>query len=43
MAFTDIGERKNLADAQSDVARRLAAALEAWDKELVAPVFPGSG
>lgn len=38
----DIGEMKNLADANPDVARRLAAALKAWDKELAAPAFLGS-
>ncbi len=38
----DIGEKQNLADAKPEVARRLAATLEAWDKELVAPAFLGS-
>lgn len=37
-----IGEARSLADTKPDVARRLAAALEAWDKELAAPVFLGS-
>ncbi|MBI5387905.1 MAG: sulfatase-like hydrolase/transferase [Verrucomicrobia bacterium] len=39
---SDIGETQDLAGAKPDVARRLAAALEAWDKELIAAVFPGS-
>jgi arylsulfatase A-like enzyme len=39
---TDIGESKNLAAEQPDVAARLTAALDAWDKELIAPVFLGS-
>ncbi|MCX6902914.1 MAG: sulfatase-like hydrolase/transferase, partial [Verrucomicrobia bacterium] len=39
---TDLGETENLADANSDVARRLAAALKTWDKELAAPAFLGS-
>ena len=38
----DIGETRSLADTKPDVARRLTAALEAWDKELAAPVFLGS-
>jgi arylsulfatase A-like enzyme len=39
----DIGETKDLAAAQPAVARRLAAALDAWNKELIDPVFPGAG
>jgi arylsulfatase A-like enzyme len=39
----DIGETKDLATAQPAVARRLAAALDAWNKELIDPVFPGAG
>ncbi|MBN2507554.1 MAG: sulfatase-like hydrolase/transferase [Verrucomicrobia bacterium] len=38
----DSGERHNLASGQPAVARRLGAALDAWDKELIAPVFRGS-
>jgi arylsulfatase A-like enzyme len=38
----DIGEARNLADTKPEVAQRLAARLDAWDKELLAPVFLGS-
>ena len=38
----DVGETKNLASEKPEVASRLAAALEGWSKELIAPVFPGS-
>ena len=38
----DIGEKNNLADTKPDVARRLASALDAWNKELMAPAFLGS-
>ena len=38
----DIAESKDLASAQPEVTARLTAALEAWNKELIAPVFPGS-
>jgi arylsulfatase A-like enzyme len=38
----DIGEAQNLAVTKPEVARRLAARLEAWDKELMAPAFLGS-
>lgn len=38
----DIGEAKNLAAEQPEVARRLAAALDEWNKQLVAPAFLGS-
>ena len=38
----DLGEKENLAAAKPEVATRLAAALDAWNKELIAPVFPGS-
>lgn len=37
----DIGEKKDLARAQPAVAARLAAALDAWNQELIDPVFPG--
>ncbi len=38
----DPGEKNNVASANAEVTTRLTAALEAWDKELIAPVFPGS-
>jgi arylsulfatase A-like enzyme len=38
----DIGESKDLASEHAEVTARLAAALEAWSRELIAPVFPGS-
>jgi arylsulfatase A-like enzyme len=39
---SDLGETKDLAASQPAVAQRLAAALDAWDQELVPPAFPGS-
>ncbi len=39
----DVAESRDLAAAQPAVAARLAAALAAWDKELVPPAFPGLG
>jgi arylsulfatase A-like enzyme len=39
---SDIGETQDLAAAQPAVAARLAAALDAWNKELVDPVFQGT-
>jgi arylsulfatase A-like enzyme len=38
----DIGEKQDRASEKPEVARRLAAVLEAWNKELVAPAFLGS-
>jgi arylsulfatase A-like enzyme len=38
---TDTGETQNLVGDKPAVAERLAAALDAWDKELVPPAFPG--
>jgi arylsulfatase A-like enzyme len=38
----DIAESKDIAAEKPEVASRLTAALEAWKKELIAPVFPGS-
>ena len=38
----DIAESKDLATGKPEVTARLAASLEAWNKELIAPVFPGS-
>lgn len=37
----DLAEAKDLADEKSTDAKRLAEALEAWNKELVPPAFPG--
>ena len=37
----DIGESKNLAADKPDVLAKLDAAVAAWDKETVAPVFAG--
>jgi arylsulfatase A-like enzyme len=39
---SDLSETKNLAAQQPEIAMRLTAALDAWDKELIPPVFPGS-
>jgi arylsulfatase A-like enzyme len=38
----DVGEKNNLAEAQPAVAARLAAALEAWNRELIEPAFQGA-
>jgi arylsulfatase A-like enzyme len=38
----DIGETRNLAAAQPAVAQRLGAALDAWNRELIAPAFQGT-
>jgi len=38
----DVAESRDLAATQPAVAARLAAALEAWNKELIAPVFEGA-
>jgi arylsulfatase A-like enzyme len=37
----DVGEKTDLARAEPKVAKRLAAALSAWNKELIDPVFLG--
>jgi arylsulfatase A-like enzyme len=37
----DIGETKDLARAEPAITTRLARALEAWNAELIDPVFPG--
>ena len=37
----DLGEKSDLASSQPAVARRLAAALDAWNGELIEPAFPG--
>lgn len=39
---TDLGETKDLATTESETTKRLAAALDAWDKELIPPAFPGA-
>jgi arylsulfatase A-like enzyme len=39
----DVGETKDLGAAQPAVKARLAAALDAWNGELVEPAFPGLG
>ena len=38
----DVGETKDVAAANPAVAARLAAALDAWNQELIDPVFPGA-
>ena len=38
----DTSESKNVAAENAETAARLTAALEAWNKELIDPVFPGS-
>ena len=40
---SDLAETHDLAAAQPAVTARLAAALDAWNKELIDPVFPGAG
>jgi arylsulfatase A-like enzyme len=39
---TDIGETNDLASQKLGAVLRLGAALDAWNKELVEPAFPGS-
>ena len=38
---SDVGEKNNLQSDHPDDAKRLAAELDAWDKELVPPAFQG--
>ena len=38
---SDVGETKNLAAEQPDVLAKLKSAVEAWDKDNIAPVFGG--
>ncbi|MEO7649083.1 MAG: hypothetical protein ABIZ80_01325 [Bryobacteraceae bacterium] len=38
---TDIGETKDLAAAQPALYDRLQSAYAAWNREMIAPVFPG--
>jgi arylsulfatase A-like enzyme len=40
---SDIGEKANLQATHPQDASRLGTTLDAWDKELVAPAFPGAG
>ncbi len=40
---TDIGEQRDLASSRPGDTARLAAALQAWDREMVLPAFPGAG
>ncbi len=40
---SDIAEGKNLASETSAEAKRLKSVLDAWNKELVSPAFPGLG
>lgn len=39
----DLAETRNVAAAQPEVVKRLAGALDAWNKELVPPAFAGAG
>ena len=39
---TDIGESRDLAAREPQIARRLSIAIDAWDKELIPPLFLGS-
>jgi arylsulfatase A-like enzyme len=39
----DLGETKDLAEAMAQTAKPLGASLDAWNKELVPPAFPGLG
>lgn len=39
---SDISESKNLAAEKPDLAAKLVAEIDAWDKELIPPVFAGS-
>jgi hypothetical protein len=40
---SDISEQRNLQTSLPADAARLATVLDAWDKELVPPAFPGAG
>ena len=37
----DLGETKDLAEAKPEMAKQLAASVDAWNKELAPPAFPG--
>lgn len=37
----DIGESRDLAQTRPEVTARLSTALEAWNRELMDPAFPG--
>jgi arylsulfatase A-like enzyme len=39
---SDIGESRDIVADKKEEAERLAAALEAWDKEMIPPAFPGA-
>lgn len=39
----DLGEARALAETKPGMAKQLGASVEAWDKELVPPAFPGTG
>lgn len=39
---SDLGEAKNLAADQPEVAAQLSASLASWEREMIAPVFLGS-
>ncbi len=40
---SDIAESKNVAAANPEIGARLARTLDAWNRELIEPVFPGAG
>ena len=40
---SDLVEANDLAAAKPDITKQLGAAVDAWDKELVPPAFPGLG
>jgi len=39
----DIGETKDFAEAKPEAVKQLVASVDAWNKELVPPAFPGLG
>lgn len=39
---SDLGETTDIQGAHTGEAGRLAADLEAWDKEMIPPAFPGA-
>lgn len=39
----DVSEARDLAGEQRAIAAKLGAALDAWNKEMIDPVFPGAG
>jgi arylsulfatase A-like enzyme len=38
----DVGETTNVVKDQPETAKRLAAALDDWDRQMIAPAFPGA-